>query len=416
MSKPKKSAAPVLMSITIGQNHLIRMMDRASEAARLADDKVLLSAKSEGDEALHGVVAITAAGTPLGVVSRSRSSDGAGTLVHKPGACVLHLSDLRRVVSAMPTDLLDIACDVDGKMTFEAAGHADKPRKRAFTVSAEPEPEDRSEKSYPELPGFPVDGPVRTVPGPVLSQALGRVDFATSDTTSDVYSGILVIFSEGRLRTVATNRAALAICTLDAKVGLAAEEMILPKPLYKLALSMAEDNDKLCIAQSEQRIFIEDEHTLVCCLRHIGIFPPWLTIRDAVASSATPVCKLDSLQLAEALRSVCTLFQLSYVGKAQGEPVIIELEGPVLTVSAGFTAGMTEMAKSSEELEVGNDANVSMRRWLEGRVFASSATQARGAAVLKSDARDPLGPILLVSADGAFECILSPRADPRASP
>jgi DNA polymerase III sliding clamp (beta) subunit (PCNA family) len=405
----------ILMSFCIAQQHFLSMMERCGYAFSSATketketskttDRVLLRTRTLGENP-DGEVSLTAASIPLSVVARSKTEDKTGTMVHYEGACVLVLRDLRTLISAMPNDLLDIMCTKDGKFIIEAAGHADKPKQRTFTVYA------IVDENYPPVPPFPVGGDaVRTITGKLLGTAIERVKYA-SDAASeqDIHSGIMLVLDGSTLESVGTNRSCLARSVLAANFSPPREQMLLPKAMIPLTLLLSASTDKLCMAQDEARIYVETDTTLLGCLKQVGQFPPWKLVIDGVMADVQPICTLDAVQMAEAVRAVSTLFRMSWIDKSKsgGEPVVLEVEGGMLTVGVGFEPGGVKFAGSTEEIEV-SDEGLTLKRIVEGHLFVASAMQARGLCKLKSNPKDDMGPVVLESADGAFIGITSPR-------
>lgn len=403
MASKKTQPDQVELSYAVSQQHLLLMLERCSVASESADGKILMRVKGN-DDGVTGELSITAVGMPLSVISRVETGPqpGGSITVAVSGACVVLLKDFRSLVSAMPVDLLDIKCTKEGKLTIQAAGHADKPKRRTFTVYA------LTAEEYPPVPPFPVERPTRSIKGAVLNAAIDRVRYASDQVKEvDVHSGVLLVLSAGVIESVATNRNAMAINRIDAEVQDPPEEFLLPKAMIGLTMALGAAGDNLNLAQDESRIYVEDEGTLLSCLKSVGQFPPWRVVRDALKDLPI-ICTLDSLQLAEAVRAVSTLFRLSYVGKKLGEPIVLKVEGNKLTVEAGFTPTGAELAGSTEEIDVSEAAHA-ITRYLEAGMFTPSAAAARGLARLRTDPKDDIGMVAIESGDGKFLGLTSPK-------
>lgn len=404
-SKPKPKEEKLALSFSLARAQLLGMLARCDGAKT---KNILIQAKELDPHMPRGEVSITAMGMPVSVVTRAWTEDKSGSaMVHKGGDCALALADLQSVVSAMPDDMLDIDCTLEGRMRIVAAGHADKPKARTFSVQT------LEASEYPPVPKMPATTRVRTISGTALGRLIDRVGYACEKRDlNKATAGVLVTLSEGQIEAVATDSHVLAVCSIGAKVSDPREEFLLPAPMLGLCVALAADT--LELAQDEQRIYLSTDHTFVSCLRAIAAFPQWQYAVNGI--DAKPCCELDGPQLAEALRALGAVWKLSYASgadfKDRGAPVRCELEDGELTLSSGLnTLGdkRINLAQGEECLEVKNPNGVTWRSKIELTLLMQSAQHAEGIVRLSAGPKDPDIPCILESSgDSTFKAVVMP--------
>jgi len=410
----KSEKLPPILSFSASQRQLLQLIERCAAASA---DKILITTIVSDATQVAGELFFIAAGHPVSVVTSAWTGDEHGSLlIHRAGQCVINLKDLRNIVAAMPNDMLDITCGHDRRFVVEAAGHADKPKRRTFTVYAlDPE-------NYPQVARMP-ESMKRVISGKAIREAIERVrygakDYNAKDTAMDACSGVMFEFSKGRLEAVATNGRALAVHRVEAVVADPPEQLLIPGPLLSLVCSLCEE-DRVHLAQDEQRVYIMSTHTTATCLKNVGAFPLWRTVVTALLSNAVKMCDLDGLQLAEAARALSTVWKLSYISpdsdkdnRNKGAPVKLELKDHKLRISTSFNPMGSQLAGSEEEIEVSNPEHRTLMRVVESSLLIPGAMGVQGTSSLRSDPNDEVGPVILESADGSFVAVTMPkRAD-----
>lgn len=164
-------------------------------------------------------------------------------------------------------------------------------------------------EEFPPFPEYEVQSSVE-LSIKLLNQMVERVYKVTSnDVARPILSGILFTADNNTLRLVAVDSHRLAICDTNTQTSSLTSEfsIVVPGKAFHDALSLAEEDEKVTLAASENHIIFTFAHTTFISRKIEGTFPNY---KQLLPQSSKTNATLPLETLSEALRRVsCIMTQ-----------------------------------------------------------------------------------------------------------
>jgi len=200
-----------------------------------------------------------------------------------------------------------------------------------------------SAAEFPSLPE-PGSAPALAVSQTDLCRLIRQTGFAAShDDSRPVFTGVLLVVAEGKLRFVATDgfRLALAEASADIPADQTFRDVIIPsRALAEVAHVLGEEGDgPVRIAFSDNRVFFEASHERVVCRLIEGQFPPYKQVIPQSFVTRLGCNTQDFLSACE---------RASLIAHEVGQAVKLEISATTMVISAS----KPELGNVREEISV----------------------------------------------------------------
>ncbi len=260
-------------------------------------------------------------------------------VVEKEGAAVLPGRLVTDIVRSMPVGDVKIDFNEKEQMAEITSSSAD------FKVNCLPADD------FPRLPSMPEDGAFEVEAGPMIQTVNTVARAASRDETRPVLTGVLVKFSQDKIKMVATDSYRLSVRETEVKSTVAEKkEVIVPRAsLEELArLCGAGEEEKVSVGVADGQIIFGSADILLTSRLIEGKFPNY---QQLLPEEFKYEVEIDREELLEVVRRVGLMAQ-------KNAPLRLKLEEGKLVVSA-LTPQVGEARESlpvpfkDEEVEIG---------------------------------------------------------------
>lgn len=210
-------------------------------------------------------------------------------LIEEPGQIVVSGKVFSQIIKALPDAAVN--CELDGTTLHITC------ERSSFKLST------MDPKDFEDFPKYELERSIE-LPSEILLAMVNRVRKAAStDKNRAILNGILLSVENNTIRLVATDSYRLAVA--ESKVETSTLEgnfeLIIPSHVFYDALSLAAENEKVLIGETDNQIVFTFGNTVYVSRKIEGNFPNY---KQLLPKETTTTVKLKAQALADALKRV----------------------------------------------------------------------------------------------------------------